>query len=542
MCHDQSSQTGTQRRTFLQTLAGAVSALVLPKRSGADNKRGEIRHILPVVSDTEFAISLSLYSPRANISLIVGEHSFAGEQRDSNGQFWLVRAHGLNPDSVYQLQLKDESGPLGTPWPLKTFPRPQDAVDSFRLLAFTCAGGGDGFGIPGRQFFKPHTFRQRLFEAALNQQPDAAIAIGDHIYWDLRGGSKPGVGRKSVIIKYLAGWYLQFKYGEFDRTQALLGTANEKILTRIGNEQIADLYGTRFKSMPTYFVADDHDYFENDDADKDLVTFPPDEFSRAAHAAIAQLYYPPLPNAPDKESNRSFGSIVYGKLFESPIFDCAGYLSLDGEDAGLIPKSVERWLIERSANSGATHFAFAPSHPFGWTAGKWREWYPDVVAPKGYDGIVANELLADTAGELSTTAKKYLWPRGWWNQHQRLLTAIAERPTSRFILSGDIHAQGAVQITSSGKLDLSDQPLTSFLVGPVSTSEATWPSAARGIPAAKPGWLNRKELATTKEVNGFTIFSFNPTTATATLYECGGYDLDKAENGSVLATYDVAIS
>ena len=33
-------------------------------------------------------------------------------------------------------------------------------------------------------------------------------------------------------------------------------------------------------NSPTYFIADDHDYFENDDAEEELVTFPADDFSR----------------------------------------------------------------------------------------------------------------------------------------------------------------------------------------------------------------------------------------------------------------------
>ena len=82
------------------------------------------------------------------------------------------------------------------------------------------------------------------------------------------------------------------KYGVFNRALPLLNSSNEAVLKRVANEQIADLYGTRFKSTPIFFISDDHDYFENDDAEKDLVTFPADAFSREAHRAVADLYYP----------------------------------------------------------------------------------------------------------------------------------------------------------------------------------------------------------------------------------------------------------
>lgn len=83
------------------------------------------------------------------------------------------------------------------------------APSSLRLMGYTCAGGADGFSVGKKQFFKPHQFRQKLFEEGLEQKPDVAIAIGDHIYFDLKGQSIPQAGKG--IIKVLAGWYLRFR-------------------------------------------------------------------------------------------------------------------------------------------------------------------------------------------------------------------------------------------------------------------------------------------------------------------------------------------
>jgi hypothetical protein len=480
---------------------------------------------------------MSLRHPRDSVGLFIGQRRISGVQTDSEGRHWSFHASSLKPDTTYQLQLVDDEGPFYEPWPLKTLPGRDSMPSSLKLLAFTCAGGGDGFGTPNMQFFKPHRFRQRMFDAALAQKPDVALAIGDHIYWDLRRGGSPRVSRSAGAAEAI-----KRSYGEFDRDLPVLGTRNEAVLKRIGDEQIADLYGTRFRSTSIYFVADDHDYFENDDAEKDIVTFPPDKFSSEAHAAIAQLYYPPLPNAPAKDKERSFGALVYGRLFETPIFDCAGHLSLDGETAGLVPSEIEQWINNRATDSPATHFAYTPSHPFGWTAGKWREWYPDVVAPEGFTGVVINELRGDTKGRLTIEAQKYLWQQGWWDQHQRLLEALSKRTGSRFILSGDIHAQGVVEITRSGELDLRDSPVKSLLVGPVSTSDVTWPSSARGISAASPAWQETRGISATKEINGFTMFHFSPTAATAELYDCGGYDRTKGEDGSPQATTKVDLA
>ena len=526
------------RRSLLIVAGAAASASYLFKR--AVPKRLKVNHILPIVTDSAFAISVSVKRPVRTLDLQVDGARVTGSKSDTHGRFWSFSVSSLMPDTTYSLRLIADGEPVDEAWPLKTFP-PDDALpDSFRLLAFTCAGGPNGLRSGDLEIFKPHAFRQQLFDAALESHPDAVLSIGDHIYWDLRGRGLPPFGtRRSGAFRFFAGLYLKNKYGEFNRSIELLGTKNEKVLTNIADEQIAELYGTRFRSTPIFFVSDDHDYFENDDAEEEIVTFPPDRFSQAAHAAVAKLYYPPLPNAPSREFERSFGILRYGTLFEAPLVDCAGHLDLEGEQAALVPQSIEAWMIGRAQTSSAVHFAYVPSHPMGWTAGKWREWYPDVVAPEGYSGVVTNALMGETQGVLSTNAQKYLWQPGWWTQHQRILTALAERPRSRFTFSGDIHAQGAIQIQNCGDVDLSEMPVTSILVGPVSTSQATWPSFARGIEAATPESVNASILSATEEVNGYTLFDIAPTSVRATLVNCGGHDPCKQETGAPINVREI---
>ena len=512
--------------TALTAVAGGIAVGIWP-RSGSQR----VRHILPSVTAQSLALSVSLDKPASELFLTVNGKSHRGQQTDTEGRFWSFSVTGLSPATEYSLKLLDGDIALGNAWPLKTFPDWDAMPDQLRLMAYTCAGGGDGFGLNGREFFKPHAFRQTLFDEALAQRPDAAIAIGDHIYYDLKGQDWPSAG--SGLIKRISGWYMRVKYGSFDRSKPILGTSNEAVLKKIGDEQIASLYGTRFKSIPMFFVPDDHDYFENDDATEQIVTFPPDAFSRQAYEAMADLYYPPLPHSPAPSFKRHFGILRFGRLFEAPLLDCAGKLSFRGDRGELLPPEIEDWLKERLETSGAKHFALMPSHPMGWTAGKWREWYPDIVAPIGFKGVVSNEIMADVDGELTAEARKYLWPKGWWQQHQRLLQALYRRPGSRFTFSGDIHAQGATEIRSSGELSLEERPVISVLVGPVSSSDATWPSSARGISAAKPQWLKTHTLIATREVNGFAMLEIDQDGVNVRLCDCGGFDRSKGEDGRI---------
>jgi hypothetical protein len=525
------------RRSTLAIIAAAAAGLtytIFPQ-----SRQQRVRHILPSVTADSLSLSVSLAKPSAALVLSVDGDDHAGRQTDTEGRFWSFAVDGLSPANEYQLQLLENGAVIEDNWPLKTFPAWDAMPTSLRLMAYTCAGGGDGFGLGSRQFFKPHSFRQKLFAEGLAQDPDAAVAIGDHIYFDLKGQDFPSAGKG--LIKVFSGWYMQMKYGAFDRDAPILGTSNETLLKRVCDEQIADLYGTRFKSVPVFFVSDDHDYFENDDANEDIVTFPPDDFCQRAYQAIASLYYPALPHAPRAGENRQFGLLRYGRLFEAPLFDCAGKLSFEGDDGTLIPQDTEDWIVQRLATSDALHFALAPSHPMGWTAGKWREWYPDVVAPKGFTGVVSNDLMAEVDGQLTTEARKYLWPKGWWQQHQRLLGALYKRPGSRFMFSGDVHAQGAVAITASGDLALADKPVTSVLVGPVSSSDATWPSSARGITAAKPDWMETETLVETKENNGFAMLEIDQSGVRVALHDCGGYDRSLGEDGRTQNAQEISV-
>ena len=174
--------------------------------------------------------------------------------------------------------------PLGDAWPLRTFPDPQDKPDKLRLAIYTCAGGHD---INGTHL--PISTRVRLLKRALSFAPDALIANGDHVYWDLRTARAKQSGASPKAEGFA---------GRFDRVAPVLGNPNEAVLKRAVGPQIVPLYGVLCRSTPVFFLQDDHDYFENDEADDRFVSFPPDPFMLAAARASQKLYYPEfLPDA-----------------------------------------------------------------------------------------------------------------------------------------------------------------------------------------------------------------------------------------------------
>ena len=486
------------RRDFLRAGLGAVA--LAPAQTSWDS--GLVRHLLPAVAPDRLLLKAGFLRPLAAAPrLRAGAHTTPGIPSDTAGEFFSFHLDRLEPDRRYELELLDSAGkPLCAPWPIATFPSPASEPKRFRLLVYTCAGGHDAMRIPdtGSPYWVPVALRRKLLQAGLSHRPDAVIAVGDHVYWDLRSpkGSL-NLGGSPIARKLV---------GEFDRSAPVLGTANEPKLKLAVTPQICDLYGTLFRSTPVFFLQDDHDYFENDEATEQIVTFPPDDFMLRLARATQRLYYPeflpdptrpaglPGSSAPDRAPgvSESYGALRYGKLLEILMYDCRRYLSLKGPAAGFVPDTVEAWLRRRMAAQDTHHVVNLPSTPVAWSAGKWGEWYPD--------------LLVD--GALRVTKPKYFWQPGWRAQHDRLLAAASSMQRLPVFLSGDLHALAEGKILRSGDLDLRRNPVISVLTGPVSTGPLAWPSAWRGTPPLTPTGVEVEEGLKPIERNGFTILDF----------------------------------
>ncbi len=308
--------------------------------------------------------------------LHLDDHRVPGRRTDTEGLHWSFDAVELEPSRRYTLALIDAVGrPLCDAWPLRTFPAPGDQPGRLRVLFYTCAGGHD---LTGRLLSV--ATRARLLDRALSFEPDVLIANGDHVYWDQRRQVGAATAALPETITRITGI--------FDRSAPLLGTPNERVLKRAAGAQIAPLYATRCRSVPVFFMQDDHDHFENDEATDQLVTFPPDPFMLAAARATQRLYYPaflpdanrPLGLGSTREDgiSESFGTLRYGRLLEVLMYDCRRFLTLHGPSATFIPETTEAWLMQRMAAGETAHLINAPSTPPGWSAGKWGEWYADL--------------------------------------------------------------------------------------------------------------------------------------------------------------------
>ena len=500
-----------KRRDFLRAAAASPLLAALPSEllaqptakpsPGGVWDRGAVRHLLPTVSDTEMLLKASFDKPLSQPpSLRVGEATAPGRMTDTSGEMWAFHATGLAPARRYTLSLNASGGrPLCQPWELSTFPSPDARPEKLRVLFFTCAGGHEALG------YLPSAIRNRMLRRALSFQPDAAVANGDHVYWDLRSPLTARNTGAAPRAREIAG-------GAFDRSDVVLGSQNEAILKRVAGAQIVPVYGTDFRSTPVFFIQDDHDYYENDDAYDEIVTFPPDVFMTGMARATQSLYYPEfLPDAARPRGlagsvaagrglpiSESFGTLRYGRLAEVLLYTVRRTMTLAGPSAVFLDGEVEGWLTRRMAATEVAHVVNAPSNPPGWTAGKWGEWYPDVL---GADGALTTEV-----------AKPY-WQAGWLKQHDRLLAAMSGmRGRIPLTMSGDLHAIAIARILRSGMLDLSANPVVTALTGPVGTRPGGWPSGVRKVGATPPTHLRVDEQVKPIEQHGFTIADFTPDT------------------------------
>ena len=502
------------RRDFLVGAASVATAALTNRATplaqsapGQTWHSGDLAHLLPTASHDRFLIKASFKSPRraSAPALVIDARKIPGRSADTLGFFWGFDATGLEPARTYTLQIIDAADrPLCDPWPLATFPAPGDTPKSLRLLIYSCAGGHDVLPDHRPTDVSTHRFltlavRRRMLARAMSFAPNVVVANGDHIYWDLRTVRADLLGA-SPAAKAFAG--------VFDRRERVLGTPNERVLTKAVGPQVADLYGTTLRSTPVFFLQDDHDYFENDEADDKLVTFPPDPFMLDLARTSQLLYYPeflpdahrglglPSGSAADRPPgvSESFGTLRYGRLLELLLYDCRRYMTLTGRSATFVPPGVEQWLTERMASSDAVHVVNMPSTPPGWSAGKWGEWYAD---------------MDDGKERLTTKIPKEKWQPGWRLQHDRLLRASSTmRGRIPLFISGDLHALGEVKILKTSDIDLRSNPVISVLPGPVGTGRPGWPSLVRGLRALPPAGLDVDEGLPTLEENGFTIADF----------------------------------
>jgi hypothetical protein len=498
------------RREFLQSSSAAAFGLGMSAElfaqpvqaqvpTGTTWDAGSVLHILPQVSDTRILVKASFNAPLlTEPSLRVGDTMVRGRISDTRGEHWQFHAADLRPAQRYQLALTGSGGrALCQPWELATFPARNTRPEKARILFFTCAGGHD------KLTFLPIEVRQRLFRRALSFAPDAAVAIGDHVYWDQLA---PNAGQYNTPeAAALAG-------GRFDRAGVVIGGENETILKRIGSAQIASIYSTDFRSIPVFFVQDDHDYFDNDDADDNIVTFPPSHFMLQLARATQSLYYPeylpdvarplglPWSSAGDRAGGISecFGTLRYGQLVEVLLYDIRRTQTLAGPSAVYVDLEAEKWLKARTAATDVDHVVHVPSNPPGWSAGKWGEWYPDILGPD-------NKLTIKVA--------KPYWQSGWLKQHDRLMEAMTNmKGRVPLIISGDLHAIGIGRMLRSGALDLKANPIRTVLSGPIGsrTTPLGWPSGRRGTGALPPVHLDMDEQVRPIEQHGFTIVDFTP--------------------------------
>ena len=502
------------RRRFLAGSAGAMGAAFFgrfpleamaqeapPAAQGWD--AGNVRHILPTVSDSRILLKVSFDRPLSDAPILrLGTTAVTGRMSDAAGEYWQFHAGNLQPAQSYTLALQGADGrSLCEPWPLSTFPAPTANPERVRVLFFTCAGGVSGTyeGIGERQDFLPTSIRNRLLRRALSFQPDAAVANGDHMNWDLHTWQGENAGQLSE-----AG-----RTSNFDYSASALGASNETAMKAAAGPQIVPVYGCDFRSTPVFFIQDDHDHWENDAVTDDFASYPIQWFQLQLARATQQLYYPeflpdigrpaglPWSSAGDRgDVSESFGTLRFGQLAEVLRYDVRRTMNLAGPNAVFVDHQVERWLSDRTRSSQARHVVHAPSNPFGWSAGKWGEWYPDILDPQ--------------SGRLTTTIDKPYWQEGWLKQHDRLAQAMGgQADRIPLLVSGDLHAIGAGRMHRAGAIELDRNPVNVVLSGPIGTSERGFPSVVRGIGATPPAHLDLEETMPPAEDHGFTLVGFH---------------------------------
>jgi hypothetical protein len=225
-------------------------------------------------------------------------------------------------------------------------------------------------------------------------------------------------------------------------------------------------------------------------------------------SAPRQMYYPEflpdigrpagLPGSRGTDgTNDSFGTLRFRRLAELLLYDIRSTMTLAGPSAVYVDREVEKWLAGRMAAPDAMHVVNAPSNPPGWTAGKWGEWYPDVLGSER---------------KLTTAVPKPYWQSGWLKQHDRRVAAMSGmKGRIPLVISGDMHAIALGTMHRSGATDLSRKPVNVAIPRTIGTGPTGWPSVdIRGTPTTPSRVLDFQEQLKPIEQHGFILADFTP--------------------------------
>ena len=351
--------------------------------------------------------------------------------------------------------------------------------------------------------FLPPAVRNRLLRRGLAFQPDAVVANGDHVYWDLLSpGRREYRGLRREAKKLLGNLTGR-------------GSCLEATTKRCSN---VPLDRRSCPSTEPTFVRHQCSFFKMITITS--ITMPPRTRLLLFHLRTS-CYSSPAPRRIC--TIRSFYRTLHvrwafhGRRRPTARLESRSVSARSGmgdwqrfcfttsaepkRSRDLAPclstPEAEKWLMARSSATNVTHVVHGPSNPPGWSAGKWGEWYPDVT---GSDRT------------LTTARPKAYWQSGWLKQHDRLMQAIsAMRGRVPLVISGDMHAIAMGRMMRSGALDLTANPVNVVLSGPVGTGASGWPSTGlRGTPAQPPTHLDLDEQVKPIEQHGFTLADFTP--------------------------------
>jgi phosphodiesterase/alkaline phosphatase D-like protein len=357
-------------------------------------------------------------------------------------------------------------------------------------------------------------------QKGLSFSPDVVIANGDHIYDD----QKTVFLTKPKIYSWYYSLFYQSHFGSFDLAKPMTDERNERTLRAVGDKQIAALYGTSLRSTPSFFLTDDHDTLENDECDDKVTTLPLQGYQEEARKLFQSYYYPeflPDANRPSDVSSELNGTLRWGKLLEAVLYDCRHVT-----EKNVISQVTEDWLLKRTAAEDTTHFMHVPSIPFIYSAGKLGEWYPDIV---------------NDEGKLTSQKSKRGYKMAWFEQHQRILSALAkQRKRTPIVLQGDMHAGAVASCMSSGSLSFKENPVHTILTPPLATGDFGYPSFYRKVQAAPSSLVTAAEHFKPQEKNGFTIIDITPEKIRFDLYSWRPPEaIEKIETMAPVFSYEI---
>ena len=267
--------------------------------------------------------------------------------------------------------------------------------------------------LQARPSFLDMTARRRLLARGMSFKPDAVIANGDHIYWDVAtsynkphievpaGTALAEVRRRDSICRCRCCTRAMRRSSRASATtRSRACTAPRCARRRRSSSPTTTTRSRTTSTTTTWRRCRPIRTARSRQSRPSACTIRSSCPTRTCRVAAWQRQ-----GRSARRHQHHFRHAALRQAARIGVLRLSALRRLQGRPRQGLPQWAEDWLIARTRAEDTAHFFHVPSLPFGYSSGKLGDWYPDLLdeQPSAWSSS-SRSLAGSPAGSLSTSA------------------------------------------------------------------------------------------------------------------------------------------